>query len=94
MNYGGIGMDKFAHMGIGGMMAAVVMIVTTIAMGSYGWVLTLYPFIAHIVVFVISCLKERYLDDKYEWVDIWYAMAGSAVIHLAYIVGYAISAIK
>lgn len=58
MNYRGIGMDKFAHMGIGGMMAAVVMIVTTIATGSYGWVLILYPFIAHIVVFAISCLKE------------------------------------
>lgn len=87
-------MDKFAHMGIGGMIAAVVMIVTTIAMGSYGWVLTLYPFISHAIVFAISYLKERYLDDKFEWVDIWYAMAGSAVIHLAYIVGYAISALR
>ena len=87
-------MDKFAHMGIGGMMAAVVMIVTTIATGSYGWMLTLCPFIAHAIVFAVSCLKERYLDEKYEWEDIWYAMAGSAVIHLAYIVGYAISALR
>lgn len=78
-------MDKFAHMGIGGMIAAVVMIVTTIATGSYGWVVGVYPFISHAVVFVLSFVKEKFMDDEFNWLDILASVLGSIAVHIAFI---------
>lgn len=91
MNYGGIGMDKFAHMGIGGIIGAAIAIIVTLAIGDYGWVVGVYPFISHVVVFILSFIKEKFLDDEYNWLDILASVLGSIAVHLAFILGLTIN---
>lgn len=86
-----VGMDKIAHFGIGGIIGAAIAIVITLAIGDYGWVIGVYPFISHAVVFILSFIKEKFLDDEYNWLDILASVLGSISVHLAFIIGLTIN---
>ena len=82
-----IGMDKIAHFGIGGIIGAAIAIIVTLAIGDYGWVVGLYPFVSHVVVFILSFVKEKFMDDEYNWLDILASVLGSIGVHVACIIG-------
>ena len=86
-----IGMDKIAHFGIGGIIGATIAIVITLARGDYGWVAGAYPFISHVVVFILSFIKEKFMDDEYNWLDILASVLGSIAVHMAFIIGLTIN---
>ena len=86
-----IGMDKIAHFGIGGIIGAAIAIVITLARGDYGWVAGAYPFISHAIVFILSFIKEKFLDEEYNWLDILASVLGSIAVHMAFIIGLTIN---
>ena len=86
-----IGMDKIAHFGIGGIIGAAIAIVITLARGDYGWVTGAYPFISHAIVFILSFIKEKFMDDEYNWLDILASVLGSIAVHMAFIIGLTIN---
>ena len=86
-----IGMDKIAHFGIGGIIGATIAIVITLVRGDYGWVAGAYPFISHAVVFILSFIKEKFMDDEYNWLDILASVLGSIAVHMAFIIGLTIN---
>ena len=86
-----IGMDKIAHFGIGGIIGATIAIVITLARGDYGWVAGAYPFLAHVIVFILSFIKEKFMDDEYNWLDIFASVLGSIAVHMAFIIGLTIN---
>lgn len=86
-----IGMDKIAHFGIGGIIGAAIAIVITLAIGDYGWVVGVYPFVAHAIVFILSFVKEKFIDDEYNWSDILASVLGSIAVHIAFIIGLIIN---
>ena len=90
MNYR-TGMDKIAHFGIGGIIGATIAIVITLAIGDYGCVVGVYPFISHAIVFILSFIKEKFMDDEYNWLDILASVLGSIAVHMAFILGLTIN---
>ena len=86
-----IGMDKIAHFGIGGIIGATIAIVITLARGDYGWVAGAYPFISHAIVFILSFIKEKFMDDEYNWLDILASVLGSIAVYMAFIIGLTIN---
>ena len=86
-----IGMDKIAHFGIGGIIGAAIAIVITLAIGDYGWVVGVYPFVAHAIVFILSFIKEKFMDDEFNWLDILASVLGSVAVHMAFILGLTIN---
>ena len=86
-----VGIDKIAHFGIGGIIGAAIAIVITWARGDYGWVVGVYPFVAHAVVFILSFVKEKFMDDEFNWLDILASVLGSIAVHLAFILGLTIN---
>lgn len=88
-----VGIDKIAHFGIGGIIGAAIAIVITLAIGDYGWVVGVYPFISHAIVFILSFAKEKFLDDEYNWLDILASVLGSIAVHMAFVLGLIINEI-
>lgn len=86
-----VGMDKIAHFGIGGIIGASIAIIVTLAIGDYGWVVGVYPFVAHAIVFILSFIKEKFMDDEYSWLDILASVLGSIAVHMAFILGLTIN---
>ena len=86
-----IGMDKIAHFGIGGIIGAAIAIIITSARGDYGWVAGAYPFISHAIVFILSFIKEKFMDDEYNWLDILASVLGSISVHMAFVIGLTIN---
>lgn len=80
------GMDKLAHFGIGGLIAAIVLI--AMALQDYGcgvWRTAHMGWAGLIVTLWLSLIKEM-LDTKRDWRDIVAGIAGAAVVVIA---GYA-----
>ena len=86
-----VGMDKIAHFGIGGIIGAAIAIVITLAIGDYGWVVGVYPFVSHAIVFILSFIKEKFMDDEFNWLDILASVLGSISVHMAFIIGLTIN---
>lgn len=86
-----VGMDKIAHFGIGGIIGAAIAIVITLAIGDYGWVVGAYPFVSHAIVFILSFIKEKFMDEEYNWLDILASVFGSIAVHMAFIIGLTIN---
>lgn len=84
-------MDKIAHFGIGGIIGAAIAIIVTLAIGDYGWVVGAYPFISHVVVLILSFIKEKFMDEEYNWLDILASVLGSIAVHIAFILGLTIN---
>lgn len=83
---GWCGMDKLAHFGIGGLIAAIVVI--AMAQQDYGcgvWRTAHMSWAGVIVTLWLSIIKEM-LDTKRDWRDIVAGIAGAGVVVMA---GYA-----
>ena len=77
------GMDKLAHCGIGGLIAAIVLI--AMALQDYGcgvWRTAHMSWAGVIVTLWLSLIKEI-LDTKRDWRDIVAGIAGALVVVLA-----------
>ena len=77
------GMDKLAHFGIGGLVAAIVVI--AMAQQDYGcgpWRTANMSWAGLIVTLWLSIIKEM-LDTKRDWRDIVAGIAGAGVVVLA-----------
>ena len=77
------GMDKLAHFGIGGLIAAIVLI--AMALQDYGcgvWRTAHMSCAGVIVTLWLSIIKEM-LDTKRDWRDIVAGIAGAFVVVLA-----------
>ena len=85
-----IGLDRFAHLGIGGLMCAIVSDILILASGVICWRSLLCGIIACTVVFAVSVLKEYCIDEKADWADIAAAMAGCALYMAALTAGIAL----
>lgn len=86
-----IGMDKVAHFGVGGLITAIFTLVFVIQdMGSliyHPWKMMLYPVIGTVVTTLVSIMKEKLLDAKPDWNDVYAALIGSALIFIANFLG-------
>lgn len=80
-------LDKVAHFGLGGMITACMALVSILQEDLSTSGILLCPIIGHVCVFILSFLKERIVDDRFDWVDILAAMVGSAVSHVAVVIG-------
>lgn len=86
-----VGMDKFAHFGIGGLLSAVVAIPPLLG----GWAgdaphTLLAVTIGAFVTLVVSVAKEvadGCLGGRYDWKDIEAAMLGSGCVYLSALAG-------
>lgn len=74
-----VGLDKFAHLGIGGLLCAVMSDVLVLQDGIISWDALFYSVAASVVVFLFSVFKEYVIDESPDWADIWAAMIGCAV---------------
>ena len=77
------GMDKIAHFGIGGLIAAIVLI--AMALQDYGcgvWRTAHMSWAGLIVTLWLSLIKEI-MDTKRDWRDIVAGIAGAGVVVLA-----------
>lgn len=86
-----VGMDKIAHFGIGGIIGAAIAIVITLARGDYGCLVGVYPFVSHAIVFILSFIKEKFMDEEFNWLDILASVLGSIAVHMAFIIGLTIN---
>lgn len=81
-----VGVDKFAHMGIGGLMCAVLTEVTC-AFGIGGRLRLAAVAVAALAVFAVSVYKERRVDAAADRRDIWWAVGGCALYAVAVTIG-------
>ena len=91
-----IGLDKWAHFGIGGLICAIFTFVSLLQ-DLYVlplipiWRLILMPTIGTIVTLVVSIIKEYVIDDKKDWNDIFAALIGCVTVYIAVGFGLLIS---
>ena len=91
-----IGLDKFAHFGIGGLICALFTFVF-ILQDLYvlalipKWRIILFPIIGTIVAFFVSIIKEYFFDAKADWKDIIAAMIGCVTVFIAVAFGVLIA---
>lgn len=86
-----IGMDKVAHFGVGGFVTAIITMIFLLQdMGSlviHPWRAMFYPFIGTVVTAVISVLKEKFIDLKPDWKDVYAALIGSIPVFISVLLG-------
>lgn len=69
------GSDKVMHFLGGGYIVALGSL-----FGLYGAIA------AFIITFIISYIKEKWLDSKFDWKDIWAAMCGGTLSFLIFLI--------
>lgn len=83
-----IGLDKFAHLGIGGLICALFTFVVILQdadillHGSNIWRALLTPFIGTVVVMVFELFKE-YMDSEFNWKDVLWTFIGCLLVFAA-----------
>ena len=82
-----IQIDKAAHFGLGGMITAMMAIISILQEDLTTTGILLCPIIGHICVFILSVMKEYIVDEAIDWKDIAAAMLGSLTVHVAVLVG-------
>lgn len=87
-----IGLDKLAHLGIGGLVCALFTFVVilqdadTMLNGGSIWRALLTPIIGTIVVMMFELFKE-YLDSEFNWKDVLFTFAGCLLVFVAVAIG-------
>ena len=71
-----IGVDKVAHFGIGGLITAIVYVLSTGGIEYSNIEKLIQGLFMTLVVFVISLIKEHQ-DDKIDWFDVLAGVLGS-----------------
>lgn len=81
-----IGHDKFDHHILGVLICAMFSFVFILQDAIFDWTAVAVPLIGSIVVLFLSIVKE-YLDDKPDWMDVVWAMAGCLWVFAAVALG-------
>lgn len=81
-----IGMDKVAHLGVGGLLCAMVALVFIGQEHLQGFDMMLGGVLGMVVVFILSVMKE-FMDETFDWGDVVYAMVGCGMVMAAMGVG-------
>ena len=63
-----IGVDRFAHIGIGGFLSGVC--------SMFGWLPSLFGFV---IISILCLVKEECLDEKFDWIDLVCGIGGALV---------------
>jgi len=85
-----IGMDKFAHFGVGGLITACVSVAMLLQEGQSSFsspMLCALPLAGTLVTLLLSVLKELIIDSRRDWKDVLASLAGSAAYWLAHLYG-------
>lgn len=82
-----LGHDKFDHHVLGALICALISFVAILQDGVIDWTAVAYPVIGSAFVLILSIVKEYALDDKADWWDIAWAMAGCLWVFAAVTVG-------
>lgn len=84
-----IGIDKFAHLGVGGLMCAMVTFVVLLQeMGNLTPAMILAtPIIGTVMVMFLEFVKELFTDDEFSWKDVLATFIGCVLVFLAVGVG-------
>ena len=82
-----IGLDKLAHLGIGGLVCALFTFVVILQdmdtlLGGNVWRALLTPFIGTVAVMMFELFKE-YLDSEFNWKDVLWTFIGCLVVFAA-----------
>lgn len=83
-----IGIDKLAHLGVGGLLCAcitLVMILQDAEMIRTGslWRAAVSPLAGTIAVMMFEFFKEYVIDKEFDWKDFWFTLAGCALVSAA-----------
>ena len=89
--FSGWGLDKWAHLGIGGLACALITIAFILVeyQVSY-WRMLLFPLGGAVCVFIFSLFKELIDSTGFSWKDILAAMLGCLLVELAVLFGLVI----
>lgn len=83
-----IGIDKIAHFGLGGLIAAFFTIIFMLQdCTEVGWNMLPWSAIGVIVTLVLSVVKEVIIDEVFEWRDIVAGVLGSLLVPAAIVIG-------
>lgn len=83
-----IGIDKLAHLGIGGLVCACVTFVIILQEGNLTPAMILAtPIIGTVMVMFLEFCKEHFLDDEFSWKDVLATFIGCVLVFLAVGVG-------
>ena len=82
-----IGLDKLAHLGIGGLVCALFTFVVILQdadtlLGGNVWRALLTPFIGTVAVMMFELFKE-YLDSEFNWKDVLWTFIGCLMVFAA-----------
>lgn len=81
------GMDKWAHLGIGGLASALITIPFVIQEFDPSWRLALYPIAGLVPLLIFSVFKELVDSTGFDWRDILAAVIGWMLVELATVFG-------
>lgn len=89
-----IGLDKFAHFGIGGTLFASFVGAFSLSL-PYGEIVELsfrhvllVPLSGYIILAMAEVVKEVFIDSKGDWWDVLATMLGGIFVHACAIIGY------
>lgn len=84
-----IGLDKICHFGIGGLITAMVAIVTMIQELPLVniWFALGFPLIGTVATMILECMKEFIIDEKPDKQGIFWTLYGSIAVWIAFIAG-------
>lgn len=81
-----VGVDKILHHVVGALICALFSFVFILQDAIFDWTAVAVPIIGTVVVLFISVVKE-YIDDKPDWMDVVWAMAGCLWVFLSVAIG-------
>lgn len=83
-----IGIDKIAHFSLGGLICSLLTFIVMLQEGGQvGWWCLSMPTIGTVVVFILSYIKEKIVDDEFSWKDIFASIFGCATVYLSVGIG-------
>lgn len=81
-----VGVDKILHHVVGALICALFTFVIILQDAIFDWTAVTVPVIGSVVVLFLSIVKE-YIDDKPDWMDVVWAMAGCLWVFAAVAAG-------
>lgn len=83
-----IGLDKITHFSLGGLICSLLTFIVMLQEGNQvGWWCLSMPTIGTVIVFILSYIKEKVIDDKFNWKDILASILGCATVYLSVGIG-------
>lgn len=87
-----IGLDKFAHIGIGGLICAMITFVVILQDANliwqgHFWNIVFSPTIGMISVIILELIKEALIDMKFSVKDFLYTISGCLLVYIAVLIG-------